>query len=329
MLRSYRRGERRLVERITSAAARLARRLGESLAAFVEAGRQGLSVLIVPATESRPRGFRITFFGAALCLAAAAAIASSIFLLGERTSSASSTMNDSELRYAAAQEELDGFRDQVARLMDVYGAFNQALGTVVDALPATAAGSADSAARLKSVFGPARTGDEAAQLAAVKTTLLGAAPLVGEYGAALGKMGTVQKSIPSIWPIKGGIGHISTLFGYETNVFTGQRYFHQGIDCSTYRRGDPIVATADGKVVLTANDRSYGLTVIIAHAQGFSTRYGHMDRLLVRTGQSVKQGETIGILGNTGVSTGPHIHYEVMIGDKRTDPMNFLWLRKP
>ena len=158
---------------------------------------------------------------------------------------------------------------------------------------------------------------------------LGAAPLVGEYGAALGKMGTVQKSIPSIWPIKGGIGHISTLFGYETNVFTGQRYFHQGIDCSTYRRGDPIVATADGKVGLTANDRSYGLTVIIAHDQGFSTRYGHMDRLLVRTGQSVKQGETIGILGNTGVSTGPHIHYEVMIGDKRTDPMNFLWLRKP
>lgn len=235
-------------------------------------------------------------------------------------------MADSERVYAAARDELDGFRDQVARLMNVYGAFNSALGAVVDALPD--AGNKDSVARLGSVFGPARAGDEASQLAAVKSTLLEATPLVREYGAALGKMGTVQKSIPSIWPIKGGVGHISTLFGYETNAFTGQRYFHQGIDCSTYRSGDPIVATADGKVVLAANDRSYGLTVVIAHSQGFSTRYGHLDRILVRTGQMVKQGETIGILGNTGVSTGPHVHYEVMIGDKRTDPMNFLWFRR-
>ncbi len=328
MLRWYRRSERRFVERLTSAAARLARRLGAIFSSFVDAGRHGISVLVVPATESRPRGFRISFFGAALGLLAAAALVSSIFLFGGRASGTSASIAESEQKYAAARDELDGFRDQVARLMDVYGAFNKALGTVVDALPASGAGSPDYVARLGSVFGPSRAGDEASQLAAVKATLLEATPLVREYGTALGKMGTVQKSIPSIWPIKGGVGHISTLFGYETNVFTGQRYFHQGIDASTYRRGDPIVATADGKVVLTANDRSYGLTVVIVHAQGFSTRYGHMDRILVRTGQSVKQGETIGILGNTGVSTGPHVHYEVMIGDKRTDPMNFLWLRR-
>jgi murein DD-endopeptidase MepM/ murein hydrolase activator NlpD len=240
-------------------------------------------------------------------------------------------MTDSADRYSAAQEELDQYRDELSRLMDVYGSFNEALSSIVEALPRSTAGQGglDSAARLGRVFGPARAGDEKTQLSTVTTTFLEAAPLIREYGATLGKMKSVQKSIPSIWPIKGGLGHISTYFGYATNDFTGQRYFHQGIDCSTYRSGDPIVATADGKVVLTANDRSYGLTVVIAHAQGFSTRYGHLDRILVRTGQIVKQGDIIGILGNTGVSTGPHVHYEVMIGDKRTDPMNFLWLRQP
>lgn len=284
---------------------------------------------MVPASEAQPRGFRISFFGAALFLLGAAAVVASIFLFSSRSSNAKASLADSDGRYSTAQAELDDFRDQAARLMDVYGRFNKALGTVVGALPQSTAGQAtrDSIERLNRAFGPARAGDEVAQIAAVKSALQEATPIIKEYGATLGKMGTIQRGIPSIWPIKGGIGHISTVFGYATNDFTGQRYFHQGIDCSTYRTGDPIVATADGKVVLAANDRSYGLTIVIAHAQGFSTRYGHMDRILVRTGQSVKQGQTIGILGNTGVSTGPHVHYEVMIGDKRTNPFDFLWLK--
>jgi murein DD-endopeptidase MepM/ murein hydrolase activator NlpD len=329
MLQQYRRGERRLFERAAAAAKRSARKVRGTWAAFLDAGRQGISVLVVPASEAEPRGFRISFFGAALLLAAALAVLAAIFLFSGNSSSATATLADSDGRYSDAQGELDAFKDQTARLMDVYGDFNKALGTIVEALPQSTAGPAtrDSIEKLSRSFGPARSGGEAAQIAAVKSTLLEAVPIINEYGATLGKMMSVQRGIPSIWPIKGGIGHISTIFGYTTNDFTGQRYFHEGIDCSTYRTGDPIVATADGKVVLAANDRSYGLTVVIAHAQGFATRYGHMDRILVRTGQTVKQGQTIGILGNTGVSTGPHVHYEVIIGDRRANPMDYLWLK--
>jgi murein DD-endopeptidase MepM/ murein hydrolase activator NlpD len=329
MLQQYRRGERRLFERAAAAASRLARKVRGAWSAFLESGRQGISVLVVPSSEAEPRGFRISFFGAALFVAAAAAVLASIFLFSGNSSSAATSLADSDGRYSEAQGELDAFKDQTARLMDVYGDFSKALGTIAEAIPQSAAGPAtrDSIAKLSRSFGPARSGDEAAQIAAVKSALLEAVPIISEYGATLGEMGSVQRGVPSIWPIKGGIGHISTIFGYTTNDFTGQRYFHQGIDFSTYRSGDPIVATADGKVVLATNDRSYGLTVVIAHAQGFSTRFGHLDRILVRTGQTVKQGQTIGILGNTGVSTGPHVHYEVMIGDKRVNPMDFLWLK--
>jgi murein DD-endopeptidase MepM/ murein hydrolase activator NlpD len=329
MLQRYRRSERRVFERAAAAAKRLARDAGRAWSAFIEAGKQGISVLVVPASEAEPRGFRVTFFGAALAALGAAAIMASIFVFSGNSSSAGASLADSDGKYSDAQAELDDFRDQTARLMGVYGSFNKALGTIVDALPQSTAGQAtkDSIERLNRAFGPARSGDEVAQIASVKSALLEAVPIISEYGATLGKMSSVQHGVPSIWPIKGNIGHISTVFGYTTNDFTGQRYFHQGIDCSTYRSGDPIVATADGKVVLAAMDSSYGLTVVIAHAQGFSTRYGHMDRILVRLGQTVKQGQTIGILGNTGVSTGPHVHYEVMIGDKRANPFDFLWLK--
>jgi murein DD-endopeptidase MepM/ murein hydrolase activator NlpD len=330
MLQRYRRGERRLFERAAAAAIRLARGARGAWSAFLYTGKQGISVLVVPASEAQPRGFRITFFGAAVLVLGAAAIVASIFLFAGNSSSARASLADSAGRYSDAQRELDQFREQTSRLMGVYGEFNKALSTIAGALPQSTAGQAtrESIDRLNRAFGPARSGDEVAQIAAVKSSLLEAVPLITEYGATLGKMGAVQRGIPSIWPIKGGIGHISTIFGYTTNDFTGQRYFHQGIDCSTYRSGDPIVATADGKVVLAAMDNSYGLTVVIAHAQGFSTRYGHMDRILVRIGQTVKQGQTIGILGNTGVSTGPHVHYEVMIGDKRMNPFDFLWSRQ-
>jgi murein DD-endopeptidase MepM/ murein hydrolase activator NlpD len=131
--------------------------------------------------------------------------------------------------------------------------------------------------------------------------------------------------IPNQWPIKGGMGHISQYFGENPNPFTGLNYVHKGIDLSTYRFGDPIIATADGQVVTVDFDQGgFGNYVIIRHKHGFYTRYGHMQRVGVKTGQMVQQGETIGTIGSTGYSTGPHLHYEVHIGSDIVDPYKFL-----
>jgi murein DD-endopeptidase MepM/ murein hydrolase activator NlpD len=118
-------------------------------------------------------------------------------------------------------------------------------------------------------------------------------------------------------------------FGQNENPFTGQYYIHKGIDLSTYRTGDPIVATADGQVVAVEYDQAgFGYNVIIRHKHGFYTRYGHMlASSPVHAGQRVQQGEIIGYIGNTGLSTGPHLHYEVHIGSDVVDPYKYLYIR--
>jgi murein DD-endopeptidase MepM/ murein hydrolase activator NlpD len=142
------------------------------------------------------------------------------------------------------------------------------------------------------------------------------------------QQGSLLTEIPNIWPIKGGMGHISQLFGENPNPFTGENYIHRGIDLSTYRQGDPVVATADGQVVGVNYDANgFGNYVIIRHKHGFYTRYGHLLRSLPKTGQQVEQGEIIGYIGNTGRSTGPHLHYEVHIGSDIVDPYKFLNIR--
>jgi murein DD-endopeptidase MepM/ murein hydrolase activator NlpD len=117
-------------------------------------------------------------------------------------------------------------------------------------------------------------------------------------------------------------------FGQNINPFTGQYYIHRGIDISNHRAGDPIVATADGQVVAVEFDMNgFGNNIIIAHRHGFFTRYAHMQRFNVQIGQRVQQGEIIGWVGNTGLSTGPHLHYEVHIGSEVVNPFQYITMR--
>jgi murein DD-endopeptidase MepM/ murein hydrolase activator NlpD len=138
----------------------------------------------------------------------------------------------------------------------------------------------------------------------------------------------VLSALPTVWPIKGGIGHVSQAFGLNPNPFSGQTYFHKGADISNYRTGDPVVASADGVVTTAYYDTSYGNNVVIKHKYGYFTRYGHMQSYRVRPGQTVKQGEIIGFVGNTGLSTGPHVHLEVWLGSELIDPFSFLATNK-
>jgi murein DD-endopeptidase MepM/ murein hydrolase activator NlpD len=151
---------------------------------------------------------------------------------------------------------------------------------------------------------------------------------VEEIGDLIDSQNALLTDIPSVYPIRGDIGHISQLFGQNPNPFTGQYYIHKGLDLSTYRQGDPIIATADGQVVTVDIDPTgFGNYVIIKHKHGFYTRYAHMQSFSVTTGQRVQQGQVIGRIGNTGLSTGPHLHYEVHIGSDVVDPLKYINIR--
>lgn len=124
---------------------------------------------------------------------------------------------------------------------------------------------------------------------------------------------------PAIMPVQ---GYPSGGFGYRMDPFNGQREFHPGIDISA-PLGSKVTAAADGTVFFARRKLGYGKLVRIRHRFGISTRYGHLDRFSVQSGQTVKKGDIIGYVGSTGRSTGPHLHYEVRFNGQPLNPLRF------
>lgn len=125
---------------------------------------------------------------------------------------------------------------------------------------------------------------------------------------------------PSIWPTK---GWVSSGFGSRVSPFTNQKEFHQGLDIST-RKGTPIVAPADGVISEVGSNHGYGKLVSLKHGYGLNTRYAHLDKVLVKKGEYVKRGQTIALVGSTGRTTGPHLHYEVHLNGVPVNPFRYI-----
>ncbi len=129
-------------------------------------------------------------------------------------------------------------------------------------------------------------------------------------------------ALPVIYPVKNR-RFISADYGMKMDAFTGQTLPHLGIDFPG-ETGDSVMATGHGKISEVRRSKIYGLVIKVNHGWGIYTRYTHLDKALVRLGQSVKRGESIALLGASGRSSGPHLHYEVLYKDKHLDPNRFL-----
>ncbi|WP_028574803.1 M23 family metallopeptidase [Desulfonatronovibrio hydrogenovorans] len=137
---------------------------------------------------------------------------------------------------------------------------------------------------------------------------------------AIKNQNDLLSSTPSIWPTQ---GWVSSEFGYRNSPFTGRREFHRGLDISA-PIGTPIYAPADGKVSFSGNDGAYGISLVINHGRGITTRYAHLQRYVAQRNQEVSRGQLIGYVGNTGRSTGPHLHYEVRVNNMPVNPMRYI-----
>ncbi len=120
-----------------------------------------------------------------------------------------------------------------------------------------------------------------------------------------------------IFPMKGG--RISSQFGFRRDPFSHRSAFHGGVDIAA-PTGTPVFATRDGVVVKAGRQGAYGNLVIVEHEFGYETYYGHLSRILVKTGDRVEKGFRIGLVGSTGKSTGPHLHFEVRKDGVRKQP---------
>jgi len=127
--------------------------------------------------------------------------------------------------------------------------------------------------------------------------------------------------LPTIWA---HLGKINNEFGFRRNPFGGRSYeFHHGMDIDG-DKGDMVVAPANGKIIKAGWQRGYGRLIEIDHGNGLSTRYGHLSVLKLKEGDSVQRGQLIGLVGSTGRSTGPHLHYELRLNKKAINPRRFL-----
>ncbi len=134
------------------------------------------------------------------------------------------------------------------------------------------------------------------------------------------RMETLQYT-PSIWPVR---GYLASTFGMRRDPFTGRRKMHKGVDISA-PVGTPVMVTADGVVDRIWFDRNgFGLVVEVTHRNGIKTIYAHNSKILVKVGQKVRRGDVIALVGNSGRSTGPHVHYEVHVRGKAVDPLQFM-----
>lgn len=130
-----------------------------------------------------------------------------------------------------------------------------------------------------------------------------------------------RAGVPSLWPVH---GQITGGFGERMDPLSGEEAIHNGIDISA-PKGTDVEATGDG-VVLEAgrHEEGYGNEIVIDHGNGIKTKYAHLSEVYVVAGQEVREGEVIGAVGTTGRSTGPHLHYEVMVGQLHVNPARYL-----
>jgi murein DD-endopeptidase MepM/ murein hydrolase activator NlpD len=127
-------------------------------------------------------------------------------------------------------------------------------------------------------------------------------------------------STPSIWPTR---GWVTSDFGTRIDPYTAERKMHQGMDIAT-PHGTVIYSPSDGSVVFIGTEGGYGKVLVVDHGYGVKTRYGHLSEIHVRLGDRIRRGEKIASVGNTGRSTGPHLHYEVRVNGIPENPRKFI-----
>ena len=138
------------------------------------------------------------------------------------------------------------------------------------------------------------------------------------------KYNAKKAATPTVWPVlDNGEGYISSEFGWRTSPQSGKEEFHEGLDIGVWYN-TPVIATAQGRVTYVGWKSGYGKIIYIKHGFGYTTRYGHLKEIKVDNGEKVEKGQVIGLSGNTGRSTGPHLHYEVRLNSIPQNPRAYI-----
>jgi murein DD-endopeptidase MepM/ murein hydrolase activator NlpD len=330
--RGYKRVENNLFRSIGRFFKKCFTSAGNGISSLFNGGRRKLTIMVVPHSQKKIVNFQTSFFSLIFFMVAIVGIFGCFFWFSRDTLAMKAEVSQLQKEARESRASLDQLKDETGNLLKAAQNFQNAFSGTLSIIGIDNASSGvrsnNQNGDLSSLFNVNETAQgsvkEIAELQKLTGYLENSVQPIEEIGKLLDSQNTLFSDIPTLWPIKGGIGHVSMVFGQNKHPFTGQWYIHKGVDLSTYRSGDPILATADGQVVNVEYSPDFGNNVLIKHKYGLYTRYAHMQSFRVTRGQYVQQGQVIGYIGNTGISTGPHLHYEVHIGSDVVDPMKYL-----
>lgn len=291
-----------------------------------------LTIMIVPHEKGKVVNFQTNVLAMCLAVVVVAGILFSFIFFNKHAVASSAEINRLYAENRQTMASLDELRDENNNLLQTGKRFQSSLSNTLSLLgieqESTQTNSSLNNSDLSSLFSTeelsAGSIKETADIRQLTSYLEGAVQPIEQIGKMLETQNSLFSDIPSIWPVRSPQLHVSMPFGPNVHPITGQWYIHKGIDMSTWRSGDPIYATANGQVVNAFYDAGYGNNVIIKHKHGIYTRYAHMNTIHVEKGEFVSQYHVIGTIGNTGITTGPHLHYEVHIGSDVVDPNKYL-----
>jgi len=301
------------------------------LSRFSRIGRQKLTIMLIPHSEKRVFNFQISLLALTFISVLLISLVVTFVWLTADFSGTNDLLVSRSRDLAYSEASLEVLRNEVNQLISSTDTFQKTLSGTLDTLGLdSGAGDAPSSRSgdLTSFFNvdSAESGtlSETIEIQKLKTALDQSVSSLDEISQILNSQKSLMSDIPTMWPLKGVQGYITAVFGPSVHPFTGNWYLHKGVDLA-YGYGVPIIATANGKVMESDyEENGFGNYLVIRHKYGFYTKYAHLQRTYVKTGQEVSQGDVIGTMGNTGLSTGPHLHYEVRIGSQVVDPVKYI-----
>ena len=292
---------------------------------------QRFTIMLIPHSERSVLNFHVNALVLIFVGVLFVGVLGSFVYLSSVQIGSTAIIENREQELSSSQANLDAVIGEVQSLLRTGRAFDEELVDTINSLgvqqPDETVPAAVTRGDLASFFDIEAVADdqvrEIQDLRNLTETLDRAVSPLREMRAVLESQQALLADVPNFWPVGSGLGRVTMEFGPNIHPITGQWYLHKGIDIAG-PPGLPVVASANGKVVEMGYDPGYGFYVFLRHKYGFRTRYSHLQSILVTEGQDVVQGERIGTLGNTGISTGPHLDFIVMLGTDVVDPAAFL-----
>jgi murein DD-endopeptidase MepM/ murein hydrolase activator NlpD len=325
----YKKVEKEYADRIGAWFRRIWVSLGNLFKYIMVKGKQRFTVMLIPHSEKKIFNFQISFFTLVFATFTLGIILVGFFLLATNFT----YTNEQNVRLAQSvdsyEKSLATLRDQIAEIRTAGKHLQSAVDGVIAATEnqdgTQPAGITPVAGSFPSTVDDSTSGNgDLADLRTLTAQMQASSDSLDQISGSVKEFQDLFASTPTTWPLKNGVGVITTRFGWTTNPFTHVGYMHTGVDIA-YAYGTPVLATADGVVVSTAVSSDLGNYIIIQHKYGFYTRYAHLSAYAGKyKGDVVKRGDVIGYVGSTGLSTGPHLHYEVRLGAQYINPLPFL-----